>query len=169
MAVHSELMAAGIEIVCLAGFMRILTGDFVRLWRGRLINIHPALLPLFKGIHAHRQALEAGVRITGCTAHFVEVRMLLSHLHRSVSVGPSCGCCHVPFASNNCLFIHLQEDIDAGAILVQESVQIELGDTEETLEERVKQVEHKVFPKALKLLATGKVYLNETGKLVWRQ
>lgn len=133
MAVHSELMAAGVEIVCLAGFMRILTGDFVRLWRGHLINIHPALLPLFKGIHAHRQALEAGVRITGCTAHFVE------------------------------------EDIDAGAILVQESVQIELGDTEETLEERVKQVEHKVFPKALKLVATGKVYLNETGKLVWRQ
>jgi phosphoribosylamine--glycine ligase/phosphoribosylglycinamide formyltransferase/phosphoribosylformylglycinamidine cyclo-ligase len=67
------------------------------------------------------------------------------------------------------LFIHLQEDIDAGAILVQESVQIELGDTEETLEERVKQVEHKVFPKALKLVATGKVYLNGSGKLVWRQ
>jgi phosphoribosylamine--glycine ligase/phosphoribosylglycinamide formyltransferase/phosphoribosylformylglycinamidine cyclo-ligase len=133
MAVHSELMAAGIEIVCLAGFMRILTGDFVRLWRGRLINIHPALLPLFKGIHAHRQALEAGVRITGCTAHFVEVCMFMSHLHRSVSMGPSCGCSHV-------LFIHLQEDIDAGAILVQESVQIKLGDTEETLEERVKQI-----------------------------
>jgi phosphoribosylamine--glycine ligase/phosphoribosylglycinamide formyltransferase/phosphoribosylformylglycinamidine cyclo-ligase len=63
----------------------------------------------------------------------------------------------------------LQEDIDAGAILVQESVQIELGDTEESLEERVKQVEHKVFPNALKLVATGKVYLDETGKLVWRQ
>lgn len=65
--------------------------------------------------------------------------------------------------------MHFQEDVDAGAILVQESVQIELGDTEETLQERVKLIEHKVFPKALMLVATGKVCLNETGKLVWKQ
>ena len=69
---------------------------------------------------------------------------------------------------NYCI-MHLQEDVDAGAILVQESVQIEQGDTEETLQERVKLTEHKVFPKALTLVATGKVSLDETGNLVWKQ
>lgn len=69
----------------------------------------------------------------------------------------------------NCFVVYLQEDVDAGAILVQESVQIELGDTEETLQERVKLTEHKVFPKALTLVATGKVSLDEFGKLVWKQ
>ena len=78
MAMNKELVEAGVEIICLAGFMRILSGEFTRLWRGRLLNIHPALLPLFKGTHAQRQALEAGVRISGCTVHFVEVRELIN-------------------------------------------------------------------------------------------
>jgi len=69
------LQAANVEFVVLAGFMRILTPVFVNSFRGRLINIHPAILPSFKGINAHQQALDAGVRVTGCTVHFVEAEV----------------------------------------------------------------------------------------------
>src|SRR5262249_51975925 len=70
-AVDAELQARGIEIVCLAGFMRLLTPWFVRRWQGRLINIHPSLLPAFKGLDTHGRALAAGVRIHGASVHFV--------------------------------------------------------------------------------------------------
>jgi phosphoribosylglycinamide formyltransferase-1 len=66
-----RLRAAGTELVCLAGFMRVLTHGFVEVWRDRMINIHPSLLPAFPGLDTHRRALEAGVRFSGCTVHFV--------------------------------------------------------------------------------------------------
>jgi phosphoribosylglycinamide formyltransferase-1 len=74
-AVDSELRSCGAELVCLAGFMRLLTESFVESWRDRLINIHPALLPAFKGLHVHERALASGVRISGCTVHFVRPAM----------------------------------------------------------------------------------------------
>jgi phosphoribosylglycinamide formyltransferase-1 len=66
-----HLEAAGVKLVCLAGFMRLLTPGFVQHWQERLINIHPSLLPAFKGLHTHEAALEAGVKIHGCTVHLV--------------------------------------------------------------------------------------------------
>lgn len=74
-AVDARLREAGVEIVCLAGFMRLLTPPFVEAWRNRMINIHPSLLPLFPGLHTHEQAIEAGMRLAGCTVHFVRAEM----------------------------------------------------------------------------------------------
>lgn len=70
-AIDEALTEANIDLVCLAGFMRVLTGDFVRRWQGRMINIHPSLLPAYPGLHTHERALAAGDRRHGCTVHFV--------------------------------------------------------------------------------------------------
>ncbi|MBK1697514.1 phosphoribosylglycinamide formyltransferase [Rhodovibrio salinarum] len=86
-AVTDALCTAGCELVCLAGFMRVLTGDFVARWTDRLINIHPSLLPAFPGLHTHAEALATGVRITGATVHFVR---------EQVDQGPIIGQAAVP-------------------------------------------------------------------------
>lgn len=70
-ALDKALRAKGVELVCLAGFMRILNADFVNAWRNRLINVHPSLLPAYKGLHTHQRVIEDGARLTGCTVHFV--------------------------------------------------------------------------------------------------
>jgi len=70
-AMDAELRAAGVEIVCLAGFMRLLSTAFTQGWAGSMINIHPALLPSFKGLHTHQRAIDAGVKLHGCTVHLV--------------------------------------------------------------------------------------------------
>ena len=74
-AIEEALGQHGVELICLAGFMRILSAEFVQRWEGRMINIHPSLLPLFKGLDTHRRAIEAGMRIHGCTVHFVTLEM----------------------------------------------------------------------------------------------
>ncbi|XP_050020741.1 trifunctional purine biosynthetic protein adenosine-3 [Alexandromys fortis] len=130
-AVDLVLEEFSVDMVCLAGFMRILSGPFVRKWDGKMLNIHPSLLPSFKGSNAHEQVLEAGVTVTGCTVHFVA------------------------------------EDVDAGQIILQEAVPVKRGDTVATLSERVKVAEHKIFPAALQLVASGAVRPGEDGKVHW--
>jgi phosphoribosylglycinamide formyltransferase-1 len=71
MKLHEHIKKSGAEFICLAGFMRVLSADFVNLWEDRLVNIHPSLLPSFKGVDTHKRALETGVKYHGCTVHFV--------------------------------------------------------------------------------------------------
>ena len=113
-----------IELICLGGFMRLFTGEFTRLWYGRMLNIHPSLLPSFPGLDPHGQALRAGVKISGATVHFV-----------------------IP-------------ETDAGPILMQGAVGVSDHDTAETLSERILEVEHRIYPDALRLLATGAVVID---------
>ncbi len=115
----AALRHANVDLICNAGFMRLLTEKFVEDWRDRQLNIHPSLLPAFKGLHTHERALEAGVKLSGCTAHFVRTEM------------------------------------DAGPIIAQAAVPVLPGDSADDLAKRVLEAEHKLYPLALKLVASG--------------
>lgn len=91
-AMQEKIEAAGADFICLAGFMRLLTRGFTEAWRGRMINIHPSLLPSFPGLDTHARALEGGVRIHGCTVHFVSAEM---------DAGPIIAQAAVPVAPND--------------------------------------------------------------------
>jgi phosphoribosylglycinamide formyltransferase 1 len=120
---QSALDQYKIELICLGGFMRLFTAEFVQRWHGRMLNIHPSLLPSFPGLDPHGQALNAGVKISGATVHFV-----------------------IP-------------ETDAGPIVMQGAVAVADDDTPETLAARILEIEHRIYPDALRLLAGGRIRL----------
>jgi phosphoribosylglycinamide formyltransferase-1 len=115
----SALRARGVGLVCLAGYMRLLSPCFVAEFRGRVLNIHPSLLPAFPGLDAQRQAVEHGVKFSGCTVHFVD------------------------------------ETLDGGPIITQRVVPVADSDTPDTLAARILAEEHKAYPEAVALVASG--------------
>ncbi len=109
-----------VDLVCLAGYMRLLSPAFVAAYRGRILNIHPSLLPAFPGLESQRQALEHGAKFSGCTVHFVD------------------------------------ENLDAGPIILQAAVPIRDEDTPETLSERVLKEEHRIYTEAVRIVLEGR-------------
>ena len=122
-ALQSALDRNKVDLICLGGFMRLFTAEFVQRWYGRMLNIHPSLLPSFPGLDPHGQALRAGVKISGATVHFV-----------------------IP-------------ETDAGPILMQGAVAVRDDDTPDTLAARVLEIEHRIYPDALRLVASGGIRL----------
>ena len=119
-----------ISLVCLAGYMRILSPVFVRAFWGRTLNVHPALLPAFPGGHAVRDALAWGVKITGCTVHLVD------------------------------------EEVDHGPILAQESVPVLEDDDEPSLHARIQETEHRLYPKVVRQILEGDMRIEGRRTLV---
>jgi phosphoribosylglycinamide formyltransferase-1 len=114
------LRAHQVDLVCLAGFMRLLSPVFVRAFPGRILNVHPALLPAFPGLDAQRQAWEHGAKLSGATVHLVD------------------------------------EGLDSGPIVAQEAVPVLSSDTPETLAARILEVEHRLYPRAVRHLLEGR-------------
>jgi phosphoribosylglycinamide formyltransferase-1 len=116
----AALQEAKVDLVCLAGFMRLLSPHFVSSFRNRILNIHPSLLPAFPGLEAQRQALEHGAKFAGCTVHFVD------------------------------------ENLDAGPIVMQAVVPVLDADTPETLSERILREEHRIYSEAVRIILEGR-------------
>lgn len=119
-----ELQKRGVELVILAGFMRIVARPLLEVYKMRIMNIHPALLPSFRGLHAQRQAIEYGVKIAGCTVHFVD------------------------------------DGVDTGPIIVQAAVPLYSDDFEDTLSKRILEMEHKIYPYAIKLFCENRLIVD---------
>jgi phosphoribosylglycinamide formyltransferase 1 len=118
--VVSALREAKVELICLAGYMRLLSPFFVAAFPQRILNIHPSLLPSFPGLESQKQALDYGVKFAGCTVHFVD------------------------------------ENLDAGPIVLQAAVPVEDNDTEDSLSARILQEEHRIYSEAVKIVLEGK-------------
>ncbi|MFZ0909957.1 MAG: phosphoribosylglycinamide formyltransferase [Candidatus Acidiferrales bacterium] len=118
--VAAALQTANVDLVCLAGYMRLLSPFFIAAYPGRILNIHPSLLPAFPGLEAQRQALEHGVKFAGCTVHFVD------------------------------------ENLDAGPIVLQAGIPVHDDDTEETLSERILREEHRIYSEAVRIVLEGR-------------
>lgn len=118
--VVAALKAAGVDLVCLAGYMRLISPYFVAAFPNHILNIHPSLLPAFPGVEAQRQALEHGAKISGCTVHFVD------------------------------------ENLDAGPIVMQAAVPIEDADTVETLSAKILREEHRIYTEAVSIVLNGR-------------
>jgi phosphoribosylglycinamide formyltransferase 1 len=128
--VIAVLQEKRVDLVCLAGYMRLLSPQFVAAFRNRILNIHPSLLPSFPGLEAQRQALEHGAKFSGCTVHFVD------------------------------------ENLDAGPIVLQACVPIQDSDTPETLAERILREEHRIYTEAVRIVLEGRYKIENRRVLI---
>jgi phosphoribosylglycinamide formyltransferase-1 len=121
-----------VDLVCLAGFLRLLSAEFVRSFPGRIMNVHPSLLPAFPGLHAQKQALEYGVKLTGCTVHFID------------------------------------EGLDSGPIILQNTMEVRDDDTEDSLSDRLLPLEHKTYAEAVKLFFENRLRIEGRKVIIHR-
>lgn len=135
--IHQQLLAWNVDLVVLAGFMRILSATFVEQWSGKMVNIHPSLLPAYKGMHTHRRVLHSGDTLHGCTVHFVT------------------------------------PELDSGQAIAQGILQVKPHDDENTLAQRVHQIEHFIYPQVVEWICTQQVnyqtFHNDTAQVYYRQ